>query len=330
MKTAIATFTTLVLFATSASAQGPAVLTTAVDPATGQTYHLLDNSDWTTAQVEAQALGGSLATVESLAENSFLTATFSNFGGVTRHLWIGYSDAAVEGTWAWQSGSTSTFDNWWVAGGSPNDSTANDPTGEDFCCIYPTGEWEDLHDHASSTFFPVLCGIVELPGGPTVQCDPANDHYLGNYAKLDSSAFGSGVGSDLHIEVLDGPAGEFGFLLVSPDGSANVNVFSGVLCLGAPQGRYNPQIATNQGLPQLNSVGQFDVAGVLQNLAGNATSTGGSGFDVPLELPMSPAGQVIAPGDTYYFQCWFRDQVAPLPNPGSSSNFSNTIAVVFP
>ena len=163
--------------------------------------------------------------------------------------------------------------------------------------------------------------------GITVGCDPAADHYLGNYVKLDGSSFGSGIGSDLHIDAVDGPAGEFGFLLISPDGSLNLGVFNGVLCLGNPQGRYNPSAAANQGLPVLNSLAQFDASGVMQSITGNATSTGGSGFDVPIELPYSPVGQVIAPGDTWFFQVWYRDL---LVTPGDSANFSNTIEVTFP
>jgi hypothetical protein len=169
--------------------------------------------------------------------------------------------------------------------------------------------------------------LVAPPPMIQVLCDPASDHFQGTYAKMDGSGFGSGLGSGLHVDVSDGPTGEFGFLLVSPDGSQSLSIFNGVLCLGSPQGRYNPTVATNQGLPQLNSIGQFDASGVLQNLVGTATSTGGSGFDVPNELPFAPAGQVIAPGDTWYFQCWFRDQIAM---PGDSANFSNMIQVVFP
>ena len=171
--------------------------------------------------------------------------------------------------------------------------------------------------------------IVEYDGGGspiTILCDPASNHFQGDYVKLDGSSFGSGNGSDLNISAVDGPIDGFGFVLVSPDGSANLAIFNGVLCLGSPQGRYNPQIATNQGLPQLNSIGQFDASGILQNLFGNATSTGGAGFDVPTELPFSPAGQTIGSGDTLYFQVWYRDQ---LVTPGDTANFSNMIEVQF-
>ena len=147
-----------------------------------------------------------------------------------------------------------------------------------------------------------------------------------NYAvTLAGSAFGLAGGSGLHIDAAGGPPSEFGFVIMSSDGSASTNLFQGVLCLGTPQGRYNPQVAANQGLPQLNSLGQFDAAGVFQNLVG--TSVAGSGFDVPSELPFSPAGQTIASGDTYFFQVWYRDQDG---GGGPSANFSDTIEATFP
>ena len=68
-----------------------------------------------------------------------------------------------------------------------------------------------------------------------------------------------------------------------------------------------------------SSVGQFDAAGVFQNISG--TSTVGTGFDVPQALP-SPPGGVILPGDTLHFQLWYRD--------GPNSNFSDAITVNFP
>jgi hypothetical protein len=56
----------------------------------------------------------------------------------------------------------------------------------------------------------------------------------------------------------------------------------------------------------------------LQSVSGN--STVGSGYDVLATLPTPPGG-AIAGGDTYDFQCWFRD--------GQRSNFSNVIEVGF-
>ena len=168
----------------------------------------------------------------------------------------------------------------------------------------------------------------------TIGCDPASPHYLGGSADLSTSTLGAATPSGLHLECTDGPAGEFGFFLVSTGSGLTLNIFNGVLCLDTPQGRYNPLVAGNQGLPQLSSVGVFDAAGRLRNLVGTAPSTPVGpdffGYDVPLELPFSPAGMLIGPSETWHFQCWFRDQVAPLPNPGSSANFSNVAIVQFP
>lgn len=50
-------------------------------------------------------------------------------------------------------------------------------------------------------------------------------------------------------------------------------------------------------------------------------------FDTPTELPFSPAGQVIAPGDTYFFQVWCRDQDM---GGGSSANFPDMVDATFP
>ena len=64
-----------------------------------------------------------------------------------------------------------------------------------------------------------------------------------------------------------------------------------------------------------------------QNTAGTGTSTGGFGFDVPVEAPFAPPGMFIQSGDTWYFQLWYRDQdMTGAP----TSNFSNMVEAVFP
>ncbi|MCP5021347.1 MAG: hypothetical protein GY930_06185 [bacterium] len=118
-------------------------------------------------------------------------------------------------------------------------------------------------------------------------------------------------GSGLHLEATSGPAGQFGYFLigtaVSPVG---LPVGSGNLCLASSIARYNVA-----GSP-MNSIGLFDAAGVLQNLAG--TSTVGSGFDVPSSIP-GPIGGTLTAGLPMHFQLWHRDV-------GMTSNFSNSIS----
>ncbi len=166
-----------------------------------------------------------------------------------------------------------------------------------------------------------LLGACPSTGIVEVACSPASTHGGGGQATMTASTFGAGTPSGLQLQVTDGSPGEFGFFLVASDHTNSLALFNGVLCMDTPFGRYNPNIANNQGFPQLNSIGQFDPSGVFLSLFGNAPSTGGSGYDVPVQLPFSPVGQVITPGDTWAFQCWFRD--------GASANFSDSIKVNF-
>tara|TARA_R110002126_G_scaffold211259_2_gene357819 strand:- start:3917 stop:6100 length:2184 start_codon:yes stop_codon:yes gene_type:complete len=325
---------------TAGVAGGPGTITITEDipilnPANGHYYRVVNTDlSWTDARTAAEAssylgLPGHLVTIEDQAEMDFLINSLN----WDRPWTGGFQDvndpnyAEPAGGWVWTTGEPFAFTNW--VAGEPNDN----PVGENHIELLrglpgsstAEGGWNDTLDVNPTAH----SYIVEYDGGGspiTILCDPASNHFQGDYVKLDGSSFGSGNGSDLNISAVDGPIDGFGFVLVSPDGSANLAIFNGVLCLGSPQGRYNPQIATNQGLPQLNSIGQFDASGILQNLFGNATSTGGAGFDVPTELPFSPAGQTIGSGDTLYFQVWYRDQ---LVTPGDTANFSNMIEVQF-
>ena len=60
-----------------------------LNPATGHRYLLLDRATWTNAELAAVSLGGHLVTVNDPQENNWLLATFGNFGGVSRDLWLG-------------------------------------------------------------------------------------------------------------------------------------------------------------------------------------------------------------------------------------------------
>lgn len=115
-----------------------------------------------------------------------------------------------------------------------------------------------------------------------------------------------------------GPPGEFGYFLMSATQNLpGVPVSNGVICLGSPQGRYSPTTATNLGNAALNSIGQFDDAGVFTAIAN--PGTGGTGFNVPTQNPL---GGTMMPGDTFSFQGWYRC--------GNNSNFSTAVQVQFP
>jgi hypothetical protein len=142
-------------------------------------------------------------------------------------------------------------------------------------------------------------------------CSPATPGPSGASVTLSGS---STTGPLLHhLEAEGGPFNEFGYFLVSGTPvDPGIPIAGGSLCLAAPFGRY----ATPAG-PR-RSVGRFDASGAFQNLSG--TSSVGSGFDVPAQLP-SPPGGVVSSGSTWHFQLWYRD--------GASSAFSDGLSVAF-
>jgi hypothetical protein len=72
------------------------------------------NASWEDANLEAQAAGGHLVTINNAAEETWLRDTFDD--GYT--YWIGFTDRAEEGKWIWASGEAVTYTHW--AGGEPN------------------------------------------------------------------------------------------------------------------------------------------------------------------------------------------------------------------
>ncbi|MFT5058251.1 MAG: hypothetical protein ACI89E_001024 [Planctomycetota bacterium] len=176
---------------------------------------------------------------------------------------------------------------------------------------------------------PVLVIDYTVPTVFSPFCDPASNNSTGGPAIL-TGAFGSGYGSDLHLDVTGGPlpladgSRMLGYFLVgNMDASPGIPVSGGELCLvgipGASFGRYNVA-GTNR-----TSLGLFDASGNLQNLVGTG-GVSGYGFDVPSEIEIAGfAPTTIMAGDTYHFQAWHRDTLA-----GSGvSNFSNGLSVTF-
>ncbi len=159
---------------------------------------------------------------------------------------------------------------------------------------------------------------VFTPTG-VIFCDPAAANSTGSAAVL-SAFFGSGVGSDLHLEMVNGPPMEFGYFLVGTSiQDPGIPVGNGTLCLDPanPLGRYNV-FGTDR-----YSLGQFDTSGVMQN--GGGTSLVGSGFDVPSTLPL-PSDPMILSGETWHFQAWYRD----TPAGAGASNVPNGVSVTWP
>ncbi|MDF1837237.1 MAG: hypothetical protein P1V35_05160 [Planctomycetota bacterium] len=147
-------------------------------------------------------------------------------------------------------------------------------------------------------------------------CNPGRLNSTGVGTRL-TRVFGIDTGSDVRLNVDQGPPGQFGYFLVGTHmASGGVPISQGLFCLSsAPDhriGRYNVA-GTN-----MNSVGQFDRFGNFVNLA--STSATGYGFDVPILVPS--IGGTIDGGETWHFQFWHRED-------GGESNFSNGLRVRF-
>jgi hypothetical protein len=100
--------------------QGPVL-----NPANNHSYYLLSQDTWTNSETQAEALGGTLVTVNDAAENSYVYNTFAGAG--TRNLWIGYNDPTQDShgglhasNFTWVSGETAAYTDWCV--GEPNNS----------------------------------------------------------------------------------------------------------------------------------------------------------------------------------------------------------------
>jgi len=103
----------------------------------------------------------------------------------------------------------------------------------------------------------------------------------------------------LQFEVVDLPANKFGYFLMS-DSEGNIPGFGGsqgVLCLGSPLIRF----------------------------AGNVLQSGAAGvMTFSPDVDALPGSATFGIGERWNFQCWYRDT-----NPGSTSNTSNALGIVF-
>jgi Lectin C-type domain len=135
------------------------------NPENGHDYYLLSPETWTTSEVEAESLGGTLAIVRNAEEQKWIFSTFGAYGGTNRNLWIGLHRVGPERSLQWVTGENFDYLNW--TGGQPDDAggvegyvdmaSADRPWG------FKPGGWNDARDGAIiDNSLP--CGVVELPG----------------------------------------------------------------------------------------------------------------------------------------------------------------------
>lgn len=159
----IAAALTMVLAALGASDARAGIIATLVNPANGHTYHLLTQNTWTGSQAEAVSLGGNLVTINDAAEQAWVYNSFANFGGVSRALWIGLTDALSEGNFTWVSGEPVSYTHW--AFGEPNNSGNEDFVHMWYPSVSNAGQWNDVPDRSNVNGVP-LFGVVEVTSVP--------------------------------------------------------------------------------------------------------------------------------------------------------------------
>ncbi len=148
------------------------------NPANGHFYQFVYNPGitWTAAKAAADAssiygLQGYLATLTSAAENTFAFSKTQSTG------WIGASDAANPGVWAWADGPENGLQFWsGIRNGSPyggqyNDWNAGEPNDsgnvEFYAQYLASGLWNDLAN--TSVVNGYLIEYGGLPNDPTLQ-----------------------------------------------------------------------------------------------------------------------------------------------------------------
>ena len=276
------------------------VLDTQINPANGHTYHLLAAGTWTSAEGTAVALGGHLATVDDAAENAWIQATWQNYQGTPHDLWIGYNDAAVEGTFVWADGSTSTYTNW--DPGEPNNAL----TGEDYTNIRrdnATGNWNDL-GNAPTGYFNAVYGVVEINTNPATlfcygdgsgtACPCANASAVGqNVGCLNSQAVGGSLRSTGQASL-----------------AADTVVLTGSQIPNGPGLYFQGTTQLNSGLGVTFGDGLRCTGGTVIRLgivtASGNTSTYPFGVTPPKSIPIGLKGLVSA-GSSLNYQLWYRD-----------------------
>lgn len=128
---------------TAMSTAGYQSLNVAGQPCYLYFYNSNTTSNWSTAEQQAQAVGGHLLTINNATENAAVLAAAQS-AGLSGGVWIGYTDAAVEGTWTWVDGTVSAYTNW---NGSEPSNSGGFPcyTDEDGGLMQlSNGTWNDL------------------------------------------------------------------------------------------------------------------------------------------------------------------------------------------
>lgn len=117
---------------------------------------------WADARAFCQTRGSDLAVVDSAAKNAWLASLSPEAA------WLGLSDSAIEGTFAWVNGSAVGTSYW--NDGEPNDSGGVEDCVGMFTSGDTAGKWNDFDCSATHAFFCEDTS-VRAPADPGDACD---------------------------------------------------------------------------------------------------------------------------------------------------------------
>ena len=135
-----------------------------VAPLGGHRYWVTPSTmTWQEAEAYARGKGGHLASISSSDEQALAQKWFSRFSP-----WIGMTDEAVEGTWAWSTAEPASYTNW--GPGEPNNSgLGTNPNNADYAFMNSDGLWRD--QGAGNSRY----GLVEIDEPPDADADGVPD-----------------------------------------------------------------------------------------------------------------------------------------------------------
>ncbi|MCH2161502.1 MAG: PA14 domain-containing protein [Phycisphaerales bacterium] len=124
-------------------------------PESANEYYLLSPCTIDEAEQQADELNGALVAINSNYELSLLIDEFSNWGGIERSFWIGFSDQSTEGDWRWATGEPLTVLSWDI------DMPRIDPT-RNHAYMQPTGLWRDADGNLDQDEKILLYAVIEV------------------------------------------------------------------------------------------------------------------------------------------------------------------------
>ena len=105
----------------------------------GHTYQLLSaNCTWHEMKAYCEGIGGYLACITSVEEDTFLFSYLKQSGESSAY--FGFTDEGHEGQWEWVSGESASYTNW--ASGEPNNANNAEHWGQ-YYWDYRSGQWND-------------------------------------------------------------------------------------------------------------------------------------------------------------------------------------------